>query len=156
MTSIKQDNKRLFSFFSKKTLTLPSAVPSAVPISGTCNFTSNNTSIVSPSVQQLKLLSQITVGTKIAIFWPDDNEYYPCMVHAHCPRDGMLGKDEQHRYTLHYEDGEIETLHLTNERFRIIGGRIRSSTHANMGDKSYSSIYSKKVSILFLSFQPSS
>lgn len=87
----------------------------------------SNKIAVSCSSQQLKLLSKITVGTKLAVFWPDDNEYYPCLVHSHRPSVGKTGVG-QHRYTLHYEDGEIETVDLAMERFRIIGGKKRSST----------------------------
>ncbi len=47
----------------------------------------------------------------------------------------MRGSNEQHRYTLHYEDGEIETVNLANERFRIIGGKKRSSTATAVGKR---------------------
>ena len=85
------------------------------------------------------------MGTKLAIFWPDDEEYYPCVVSAHCPR-GEQQQQQVHRYTLHYEDGEIETVNLANERFRIIGGNKKrgssssttttSKNSANAGGKS--------------------
>ncbi len=41
----------------------------------------------------LKLLADITVGTRIAVHWPDDDEYYPCTISAHRPK---RGKDPGH------------------------------------------------------------
>jgi hypothetical protein len=60
------------------------------------------------------------VGTKLAVFWPDDDEYYPCTIRTHRRRRGA---DPGHLYELHYEDGEVETVDLAKERFRIIGGK---------------------------------
>ena len=55
-----------------------------------------------PTPLQLKLLSQITVGTHLAIYLPVDDEYYPCVVHTH--RHG------RHTYEIHYDDGYVETV----------------------------------------------
>ena len=54
------------------------------------------------------------------MFWPDDDEYYPCTIRTHRRRRGA---DPGHLYELHYEDGEVETVDLAKERFRIIGGK---------------------------------
>ena len=64
------------------------------------------------SAAHLKLLADITVGTRIAVHWPDDDEYYPCTISAHQPK---RGKDQGHRYELLYDDGETETIDLLNE-----------------------------------------
>ncbi len=53
------------------------------------------------------------------MYWPDDDQYYPCTISAHLPK---RGKDPGHRYELLYDDGDTETLDLSNERFRLIRG----------------------------------
>jgi len=57
------------------------------------------------------------------VFWPDDNEFYPCIVHAHRakPRASHPG----YVYEIHYDDGEVETIDLSTERFKIIGGKVK-------------------------------
>eukprot|EP00579_Thalassiosira_antarctica_P005316 CAMPEP_0201877944 /NCGR_PEP_ID=MMETSP0902-20130614/9223_1 /ASSEMBLY_ACC=CAM_ASM_000551 /TAXON_ID=420261 /ORGANISM="Thalassiosira antarctica, Strain CCMP982" /LENGTH=1501 /DNA_ID=CAMNT_0048405489 /DNA_START=26 /DNA_END=4528 /DNA_ORIENTATION=+ len=79
--------------------------------------------------QQAKLLSKLTIGTKLAVFWPDDSEFYPCVIHAHRPNGQAVdaGQHPGHMYTLNYEDGEVETVDLSTEKFRIIGGKKRAS-----------------------------
>ena len=44
---------------------------------------SNNNSVAQPTPSHLKQLQKITVGTKLAVYWPDDQEYYPCVVTRH-------------------------------------------------------------------------
>lgn len=93
--------KNLFSFFSKKP---PAVKPAAAASSSAAPFSSNkdaaskkndtsskkptsrppnNNNVAQPTPSQLKLLQKVTVGTKLAVFWPDDNEYYPCVVTRH-------------------------------------------------------------------------
>jgi len=60
------------------------------------------------------------VGTRLAVYWPDDDEHYPCTIHAHQPR---RGQDPGHLYELHYDDGEVETIDLARESFSVIGGK---------------------------------
>jgi len=86
---------------------------------------------------QFRLLSKIIIGTKLNIFWPDDNKFYPCIVNAHRPN---AGSDKGHVYVLHYDDGEIETIDLSTEWFRIIGGKqnmIPEDVNAELGDDDY-------------------
>jgi monoamine oxidase len=77
---------------------------------------------------QLKLLSAIKVGTKLAILWPDDNIYYSGTVKArHSMMNGKYGshyapENEGFVYTIDYDDGSIETVDLAQERFRLIDG----------------------------------
>ena len=78
---------------------------------------------------QLKLLSKVTIGTKLAVYWPDDNEYYPCVVKSHRPTPGSNSNNQVgHRYEVLYDDGENEYVDLSTERFRIIGGKKRQSS----------------------------
>lgn len=140
--------KNLFSFFTKKKPAAASSAASAAiasPSNAAPNDTTtksrtidnnknnNNTKVrkgtaksISSSSNHQKLLSRLTLQTKLAVFWPDDNEYYPCTIKEHRTPGGSTGN---HVYTLHYEDGEVETVDLSTERFRIIGG----VTKKNMG-----------------------
>ncbi|KAK1737533.1 DNA mismatch repair protein MutS family protein [Skeletonema marinoi] len=70
---------------------------------------SNNNSVAQPTPSHLKQLQKITVGTKLAVYWPDDQDIILAL---------LIG----HMYTINYEDGEIETVDLAKEKFRIIGG----------------------------------
>eukprot|EP00986_Skeletonema_menzelii_P002375 scaffold647_cov150-Skeletonema_menzelii.AAC.22 len=77
------------------------------------------------AASQLKLLSKIKVGTKLAILWPHDNTYYSGIVKAHhsmiSEKYGSCYADEDKGfvYTIHYDDGSEETLNMAHERFRI-------------------------------------
>jgi DNA mismatch repair protein MSH6 len=87
----------------------------------------------SSSAAHRKLLSEITVGTRLAVYWPDDDEHYPCTIRAHRPR---RGQDPGHLYELHYEDGEVETIDLARERFRVIGGKKKKKKNDEKGRSS--------------------
>ena len=80
--------------------------------------------------RQHKLLSRVTVGTKLAVYWPDDDEYYPCAIRTHRRR---RGPDPGHLYELHYDDGEVETVDLAKEKFRIIGGKKKKKKDEDEG-----------------------
>jgi len=69
----------------------------------------------SPKKEHLDLLSKIIVGkTRLSVLWPDDDTYYPCIVQAHCPNSSS-----KYVFNLRYDDGEVETLDLKSENFRI-------------------------------------
>ncbi|KAK3258261.1 hypothetical protein CYMTET_32687 [Cymbomonas tetramitiformis] len=56
--------------------------------------------------------SQVTVGTKIEVFWEDDDCFYP----------GVVKKfNEDGKGYVLYDDGDEETLDLSKENFKIIG-----------------------------------
>ena len=89
---------------------------------------------------QLKLLSKVKVGTKLAILWPVDDTYYPGVITAYHPMTSgkygscYSGDDKGFVYSIHYDDGSEETLNLALERFRLndlaVGSRrsIRQAT----------------------------
>ncbi len=93
------------------------------------------------AASQLKLLSDIKVGTKLAILWQDDNTYYTGIVKAnHAMDTGKYGsyfveEDKGFVYTIHYEDGSKETLNLANERFRIIDDLAETSRRSSRNSK---------------------
>ena len=75
-------------------------------------------------------LAQLTIGTKLEIYWQDDNVHYPGTVAAHFPNEW-----QQHIYTIDYDDGESESVDMATERFRILGGTLASaSAGAGGGD----------------------
>ena len=57
----------------------------------------------------------ISIGTKIEIYWPNDNKFYPGIVAAHVVNDIC-----PHKYMIKYDDDDEEKLDLSKERFRIV------------------------------------
>lgn len=100
-----------------------SAAPSAV--SGTGTGRSTGPSAVADPDE--RTLSQITLGAKIAVYWPDDDQYYPGIVAARDPTRG------RHVYTIRYDDGELETVDLAAERFRLPEGDGPAAVAAAVG-----------------------
>jgi hypothetical protein len=80
------------------------------------------------SAANLKLLADITVGMRIGIYWLDDDQYYPCTISAH---QSKHGKDSGHHYKLLYDDGGIETIDLSNERFCLIRGHNKNKKNVH-------------------------
>mmetsp|Transcript_18243 Transcript_18243/g.32943 ORF Transcript_18243/g.32943 Transcript_18243/m.32943 type:complete len:758 (-) Transcript_18243:365-2638(-) len=60
------------------------------------------------------LLSNITMGTKLAIYWPEDDAYYSGIVTTRHQKHCMC--------TVCYDDGDMETINLAEEQFRIVCG----------------------------------
>jgi hypothetical protein len=60
---------------------------------------SNNNNQQQPLSSQLnKLLPKVTVGTKLAVYWPDDQEYYPCLVTRHRVKTSASGEGDEGEY----------------------------------------------------------
>ena len=60
---------------------------------------SNNNNQQQPLSSQLnKLLGKVTVGTKLAVYWPDDQEYYPCLVTRHRVKTSAGGDEGEYIY----------------------------------------------------------
>mmetsp|Transcript_16175 Transcript_16175/g.34982 ORF Transcript_16175/g.34982 Transcript_16175/m.34982 type:complete len:205 (-) Transcript_16175:1360-1974(-) len=57
-------------------------------------------------------LSNITVGTKLAVYWPEEDAYYSGIVTTRHQKHCMC--------TVRYDDGDTETINLAEERFRIV------------------------------------
>ena len=58
------------------------------------------------------------------MYWPDDDEYYNAKISSKKTRnDGS-----NHVYTLVYDDGEVETIDLSKETFRIVHQGVSTST----------------------------
>ena len=93
------------------------------------------------AASQLKLLSDVKVGTKLAILWPDDEIYYRGVVKAHHSMiTGKYGSCYEEEnigfvYTIHYDDGSEETLNMAHERFRIVNDLTEPSRRSSRSAK---------------------
>jgi monoamine oxidase len=92
------------------------------------------------AASQMKLLSNIKVGTKLAILWPDDKNYYSGIIKAHHAMNpekygSYYEEDKGFVYTIHYEDGTKETLNLAHESFRIIDDLAETSRRSSRNAK---------------------
>ena len=67
------------------------------------------------SVHSSSLLSQVRVGTRVQVYWPDDDKYYPGRV-----TELIQTKNGPRLYKILYDDGDIETLDLSSQTFRVI------------------------------------
>lgn len=117
---MKQEN--LFSFFKKispKSKTPNSSVAAthrSKPTAPSSQDTKTNAAVVgrntskSPVVANTQF-SKVKVNMKIAVLWPDDNQYYAAIV-AKERQDG--------KHFLEYEDGEKEWIDLRHEKLRFI------------------------------------
>ena len=54
---------------------------------------------------------ELSVGDRVSVFWPDDNEYYPGVVQS-ANEDGLLN--------VHYDDGNSECLDMTKETWKLL------------------------------------
>ena len=52
------------------------------------------------------------IGTRIAIYWEDDDKWYNGAIIAYDP--------ESERHSIFYEDRTIEHVHLIDEKFKIV------------------------------------
>jgi hypothetical protein len=96
-TAAKPGQKNLFSFFSKKPkFPSPPAQPS----------TAEKAQLSAKAAEAAKL----PVGTRLSVYWPHDEEYYPCVIKER-KSDG--------RVLLHYDDGEEETIDLGKEEWKL-------------------------------------
>jgi len=68
--------------------------------------------------KQESRLASIQVGSAISVYWPADQEYYNAKVTAK-NRQTNASSGGSNVFTLLYEDGEVETIDLTNEKFKI-------------------------------------
>lgn len=138
--SAKKKQGTLFSFFSKpkkataspasssaakakvasaqSTLkaTSPSLKSTDVSSKSTSRSSSSSKSLSSQPTKQEKLLASVQVGCSISVFWPADEEYYTAKVTA----KKRQPSGSSNVVTLLYEDGEVETIDLTNEKFKIL------------------------------------
>jgi DNA mismatch repair protein MSH6 len=120
--SLKQGS--LFSFFSKKPADSPSASaagPVATEFQGQAShpllpplLASAPSSAAASSAPNLKApWQQVTIGSRVEVYWPDDKAYYAASVTG----QQRIGKSV---FTLSYDDGEVERVDLSTEEFRML------------------------------------
>jgi len=66
------------------------------------------------------IISDIHVGTRISVYWPDDDEYYTAKVTS--IKNGSI-------FTLLYDDGDVEHVDLRKEDFKILSSPSSEATH---------------------------
>ena len=102
----------------------------------------------SPSSLIDRHLTQIQVGTRISVFWPDDNEYYAATVMAkkrHLVSGDNSGASKN-VMTLVYDDGDVETVDLTKEQFKVLNsGRLNMALSSNQKKQSSTAAKSKST-----------
>jgi len=75
-----------------------------------------------PTSPNSSLISQVTLGTRLSIYWPDDDAYYPGTV---------TGKSTSGLVQISYDDGNVEELDLATETFRILSHTGTPTTSPN-------------------------
>ena len=68
-------------------------------------------------------LAQVVVSSRIAVYWPEDKEYYQGTIIA---RQG----DSPSSYVLFYDDGEKETIDLSNHEFKVLNDALPEAAKA--------------------------
>ena len=108
----------LFSFFSKKPANPAASV--AVATQSHSQSQSQSQPVASaPSTTAASapdhkaLWQQVSIGSRVEVYWPDDKTYYPASVTG----QRNVGKSV---FTLSYDDGEVERVDLSTEKFRIL------------------------------------
>lgn len=71
------------------------------------------------------MVSQVTVGSFISVYWPLDDTYYQARVvgastASTAAAASMSSSSEDGIFTVAYTDGSIETLNLRQEKFRLL------------------------------------
>lgn len=139
--SLAKKQNTLFSFFSvskttekstkatqsKSSKALHASAPAKLPSSTGCTRPSSKTTErvveikengAKPTPKQSGNNSQfheVQVGTSLSIYWPDDDCYYDGKVTAKNSQ-----RDSSSSVKIIYEDGEVETVDLAKEKFKIL------------------------------------
>lgn len=67
------------------------------------------------------LVSQVTVGSFVSVYWPLDDTYYQArVVGASTATPSTSSSSEDSIFTVAYTDGSVETLNLRQEKFRLL------------------------------------
>lgn len=85
----------------------------------------STTPLPPPAARNTHLLSHIRLLDQIEVWWPYDREYYPGKVAAILP-DG--------RHRVHYDDGEVEELQLSDEQWRFRGDAAKRVSSSFVSD----------------------
>ena len=68
------------------------------------------------------MVSQVTVGSFVSVYWPLDDTYYQAkVVGASTAATSTSSSSEDSIFTVAYTDGSVETLNLRQEKFRLLG-----------------------------------
>lgn len=61
------------------------------------------------------------VGKNISVFWEDDDEWYP----------GTISEYADGRHKLDYEDGEVEHVDLSQQKFKVLNDTVAPQAPQN-------------------------
>jgi DNA mismatch repair protein MSH6 len=124
-SNLKQGN--LFSFFSKKpktaaVTTTKKIAPVACTSSPTTKAATSASASEPPSPPQpLQEWQKVSLGDRIAVYWPDDDEYYNATVTKQRSNpNANPNNGNQSNFYLEYDDGQCEWIDLAQERFRLL------------------------------------
>ena len=67
-----------------------------------------------PGHASAKLCDPLPVGLKIEVYWPFDKMYYPGVIDTYDKR--------KNTYRVVYNDGDVEILNMSKEKWRLLGG----------------------------------
>ena len=70
------------------------------------------------------MVKSVQVGDRLGIYWPLDRSYYPCVVVA-------LYDNDAHQVHVHYDDGDMEDLDLTQHDFFLWKGDLAEDDKNN-------------------------
>ena len=76
-------------------------------------------------------LVKVEIGSRIAVYWPEDNQYYEATVSRVRHKTSLL-------HFLEYDDGESEWVDLFQRKFRILPGGTRRRRDEEIHDDSKS------------------
>lgn len=66
------------------------------------------------------------MGTKFQSFWPFEDQYFRRTVHS---------EDEYELWTKHYDDGDVEVLDMTQERWNYTANASYANANKNLQAK---------------------
>jgi hypothetical protein len=85
---------------------------SARTTSAPADSSSVGTAVSAPAASAV---TPVPVGTKLRMWWEDDQEWYTGTVSESFPSSGALM-----RVSITYDDGDVETVQLQHERFEVV------------------------------------
>ena len=103
----------LFTFFSKSRASAVAAKAPDAPTQSPTSDAPTKPAAAASAPSKPQLWQQVSIGTRIEVFWPDDNTYYAATVTG----QRYAGKSV---FTLSYDDGEVERVDLSTEQFRLL------------------------------------
>eukprot|EP00586_Coscinodiscus_wailesii_P008924 CAMPEP_0172523302 /NCGR_PEP_ID=MMETSP1066-20121228/293589_1 /TAXON_ID=671091 /ORGANISM="Coscinodiscus wailesii, Strain CCMP2513" /LENGTH=1339 /DNA_ID=CAMNT_0013306373 /DNA_START=56 /DNA_END=4076 /DNA_ORIENTATION=- len=128
---LKKKQGSLFSFFTKKSNSTPTK---AKPSQSSKLTSPPPASLKKPSSSSTResksRLPELVIGTRVGIFWPEDDEYYPAKI------TGRVGNSSVCHIL--YDDGEKETVDMNKEEYKLLSNKIQKKrSRSDIGNGAY-------------------